>query len=325
MYLTGNSAKELISMKNRILQLCPLSPVLDAELAQVFNIHQWWNETDPDGFLQREGGSIAGIATAAPVGAPTELVNALPNLKVIYCRGVGLDKIDLVNAKQRGIQVSGTFGTLSDCVADMAFALLLDVGRELSMADRYVRAGHWLKARYRLTPRVSGKRLGIIGLGQIGKLVAKRASGFDMTIAYTNRNALKDCPYRYEESILRLAEWCDFLVITVAGGADTHHLISAEVLDALGPDSYLINVARGSTVDQGALIQALSERRIRGAGLDVFEAEPLVPQALLNLDNVVLSPHMASGTLETRKAMEDLVLENLKAFFSNGRVQTPAF
>ncbi|QJQ95343.1 MULTISPECIES: 2-hydroxyacid dehydrogenase [Halomonadaceae] len=311
-------------MKYKVLQLCPLSPKLDSELAESFTIYQWWDESNPEAFLKEHAASIDGIATAAPVGVPNDLVSALPNLQVISCRGVGMDKIDLENARQRGVQVSGSFGMLSDCVADMAFALLLDVAREVSAADRYVRGGKWLKDRYPLTTRVSGKRLGIVGLGEIGALVAKRAQGFDMEIGYSSRNPIKGSPYRFEARIEGLASWCDFLVVTVAGNPSTKNLISGSVLEALGPDGYLINVSRGFVVDQEALIKSLRNRRIRGAGLDVFTDEPHVPEALINVDNVVLSPHMASGTVETRRDMESLVLQNLKSFFTDGRVKTPA-
>lgn len=312
-------------MKPEVLQLCPLSPKLDAALAAEYQIHRLWEQEDVQRYLADQDQRIIGIATAAPVGVPAAVMAALPELRVISCRGVGLDKIDLEAAKQREIQVAGTFGMLSDCVADMAFALLLDCARQLSAADRFVRAGKWQQARYPLTTRLSGKRLGIVGLGQIGRLVAKRASGFDMQVAYTNRRRADGVAYRFEPELVELARWSDFLVIAAAGGADTHHLIDARVLEALGPSGYLVNVSRGSVVDEAALLEALLEGRIAGAGLDVFAHEPNIPRAFLSLDNVVLAPHMGSGTVETREAMEDLVLENLRAFFSEGQVRTPAF
>jgi len=305
-------------MKAKILQMCPLSPELDASLADEYDVVHWQGELAA---MAAHAEQISGIATAAPIGVPRELMDALPALKVISCRGVGLDKIDLNQARQRGIQVAGTFGTLADCVADTAFALLLDVARRITDSDRYLRAGKWLQARYPLTHRVSGKRLGILGLGQIGEQVARRASGFDMQIAYTNRKPVAGSSYRFEPSLPALAEWCDFLVVCVSG---SQQLITREILDALGPNSYLVNVARGAVVDEPALIAALAEGRIAGAGLDVFAAEPQVPAELIAMDNVVLTPHLASGTVETRKAMEDLVLDNLKAFFAEGAVRTPA-
>lgn len=311
-------------MKHHVLQMCPLSPRLDEELAETFTVYPWWKQTDPDAFLKAHATFIAGVATAAPVGIPDELINVLPNLQVISCRGVGMDKINLEKARQKGIQVSGSFGILNDCVADMAFALLLDVVRELSTADRYVRAGKWPHARYPLSTRVSCKRLGIVGLGNIGSLVAKRGLGFDMQIGYTGRHPVQDSPYRFEATLEGLANWCDFLIVTVAGTPSTKHLISTSVLEALGAHGYLINVSRGFVVDQEALIEALEEGRIAGAGLDVFEEEPNIPASLMALDNVVLTPHMASGTVETRRDMEDLVLENLTYFFAKGQVKTTA-
>ncbi|MGP8291258.1 2-hydroxyacid dehydrogenase [Vreelandella zhanjiangensis] len=312
-------------MKHSVLQMCPLSPTLDRQLAELFLVHQWNDVTNQELFLKEYGNSIAAVATAAPIGVPGDVINALPNLKVISCRGVGMDKIDLDLAKQKGIQVSGTFGALNECVADMAFALLLDVTREVSTADRYVRNGEWLNARYPLTTRVSGKRLGIVGMGEIGSLVAKRAQGFDMEVAYNNRKPVEGSTHLFKENLEDLAGWCDFLVVTVAGNANTKNLVSQSVLQALGKDGFLINVSRGFVVDEEALIDALSQGQIKGAGLDVFVEEPKVPSSLLAMDNVVLAPHMASGTIETRKDMEDLVLENLKCFFETGQVKTPAF
>jgi len=312
-------------MKPRILQNGRLSPTLDAALETAFDLHPLWKEKDPAAFLVAHGASFQGLATSAPVGASTELIAALPALEVISCRGVGLDKVDLSAAKKRGIQVSGTFGVLTDCVADLAFGLVIDVARELSAADRFVRAGRWRQDKYHLTTRVSGKRLGIVGLGQIGRAIAKRSSGFDMQVRYVDQAPATGVAYEYEASLDALARWADFLVVTVSGGAGTRHLISAAVLEALGPEGFLINVSRGTVVDQDALVAALSAGTIAGAGLDVYASEPEVPEALLALDNVVLLPHMASGTAETRTAMEDLVLANLEAYFNTGKVLTPAF
>lgn len=311
-------------MKPKLLQMCALSTDLDAALAEHYDVVAWWQATDSQALLAEHASDIVAITTAAPTGVPSALIEALPALQVISCRGVGLDKIDLNLTKSRGIQVAGTFGTLSDCVADLAFALLLNVAREVNNSDHFLRQGQWLQARYPLTTRVSGKRLGIVGLGQIGRQVAKRASGFDMQVAYNNRRAVADVGYQYEPSLKALAEWADFLVVCVAGSGETESLINQEILDALGPKGYLINVSRGKVIDEAALISALQDGRLAGAGLDVFAEEPTVPAALIDLPNVVLTPHVASGTVETRQAMEDLVLENLQAFFSEGQVKTPA-
>ena len=312
-------------MNHQILQTGRLSPALDAALAAAYDIVPLWERADPLGWLKAHGQRIVGIVTSAPVGASGELIAALPSLNVISCRGVGLDKIDLAEARRRGVQVSGTFGVLTDCVADLAFGLIIDVARQLSAADRFVRSGRWLKEKFPMSRRVNGKRLGIVGLGQIGRAIARRAAGFDMDIRYTSRVPIDGIDHVFEPSPEALARWADFLVVCAAGGPATKHLISARVLEALGPDGFLINVSRGSVVDETALLAALQSGRIGGAALDVFADEPNVPPALIALDNVVLLPHVASATHETRQAMEDLVLANLKAFFETGKVLTPAF
>lgn len=312
-------------MKKQILQVVPLSAVIDAALDDAFVVHRFWEESDPPDFLARQAGRFEGLVTSAPAGAWSELIAALPNLKVIASRGIGLDKIDLECARQRGIQVGNTPGVLTDCVADLAFGLLIDVARGMSAADRFVRDGKWLSMKYPLTRRVSGKRLGIVGFGKIGRAIAKRASGFDMDIRYFNRTLAPDVDFVRESTVESLARWADFLVVAVAGGPETRHLISSEVIGALGPKGFLINIARGTVVDETALVQALVNGAIAGAGLDVFENEPDVPEALFNCENVVLLPHLASGTVDTRTAMEDLVLANLEAYFATGKVLTPAF
>lgn len=311
-------------MTVRLLQTTALSPVLDKALDDAFTVSRLWLEHDVDGFLLSQGRGIEAIATSAPVGASGELIRALPDLKVISCRGVGLDKIDLACARERGIQVAGTFGVLADCVADLAFGLLIDVARRISVADGFVRRGQWAQDKFPLARRVSGKRLGIVGLGQIGRAIAQRARGFGMEIRYHNRRPAQDAAYAFEPDLAALSRWADFLVVSVAGGPDTRGLISAPILEALGPEGYLINVSRGSVVDEGALVHALQTRAIAGAGLDVFQDEPRVPEALWALDNVVLTPHIASGTEETRADMEQLVLTNLTRFFETGAVLTPA-
>ncbi|WP_029914598.1 2-hydroxyacid dehydrogenase [Pelobacter seleniigenes] len=312
-------------MKFHILQTAKLSPKLDAELENEFYVHRQWEQDCIEKYLSEHGDKIQGVATCAPVGVSVELMKMLPNLKVISSRGVGLEKIDFDAARTKGIQVGGTPGVLTDCVADLGLALLLDVSRQVSAADRYVRKGLWLEKKYPMTASVSGKKLGIVGLGQIGRAVASRAAGFNLTIHYTDRQFLADVPYGFEASVVELARWADFLIVTVSGGPATHHMISAEVINALGPKGFLINISRGTVIDQDALVNALINGDIGGAGLDVFNDEPETPQELWALDNVVLTPHMASGTAETREKMEDLVFENLTTFFATGKVKTPAF
>jgi lactate dehydrogenase-like 2-hydroxyacid dehydrogenase len=312
-------------MNPRILQTGSLSPYFDAALVERFEVYPLWKQDDPASYLARHGRAIEGVATLAPVGASTGLIEALPALKVISCRGIGFDKIDLDGARRRGIQVSGTPGVLTDCVADLAFGLLIDMARHISASDRFLRAGSWMAGKYRLTTHVSGKRLGIVGLGEIGRAVAKRAAGFAMEVRYTDRKPIEEVPFGYEPTLNGLARWAEFLLVAVPGGASTRHLISSSVLDALGPDGFLVNISRGTVVDQDALVRALAAGAVAGAALDVFADEPNVPEELLRMDNVVLTPHIGSGTVETRKAMEDLVLANLEAFFKTGKVLTPAF
>ncbi|KAI3590844.1 D-3-phosphoglycerate dehydrogenase [Cupriavidus sp. U2] len=307
-------------MKPRLLQHGRLPEQTEARLAEHFDVHPLWAESDPAAYLAQHGGEFVAMTTRAATGVDAAMLAMLPNLRVISSFGVGLDKLDLDTARARGIAVGYTPDVLNDCVADTAFALLMDAARQVSAADRYVRRGDWLKGPYPLTTRVSGKRLGIVGMGRIGRVIAKRSSGFDMAVRYFGRKAQEGVPYGFEPSIQALAEWADFLVIAASGGSETRHLVSADVLKALGPKGYLINIARGTVVDEAALVDALMHKRIAGAGLDVFEHEPRVPEALFALDNVVLLPHVASGTHETRAAMAELVFDNLQSFFATGAV-----
>ncbi len=310
-------------MKPRILQNGRLMPALEKSLSEEFDLHPLWREADPKKFLAEHGGEFIGLATSARVGADAALITSLPALKVIGSFGVGFDTIDIDAATKRGIAVSNTPDVLTDCVADLAFGLLIDVARGLSASDRFLRRGDWLRGAFPLQTRVSGKRLGIVGLGRIGRAIAKRASGFDMDLRYHNRHPAADTPFVYEASLPELARWADFLVVASAGGPETRHLISAEVIAALGAEGFLINISRGTVIDEQALVEALAHKRIAGAALDVFEKEPHVPQALLALDNAVLLPHIASGTHETRQAMADLTQANLRSFFKDGKLLTP--
>ncbi len=311
-----------------LLQKLRLTPALEARLAASYRVHRLTDEADPAAFLAAHGGEFDGLVTAASSGVDAALLAALPNLKVISSFGVGLDQIDLEATRARGIPVGYTPDVLNDCVADAAFALMLAAARGVAAADRYVRRGDWSgppsAARFPLGRKVSGARLGILGLGRIGRTVARRAAGFDMEVRYHNRRSVPDVPSAHEPSLVELARWCDFLVVIAAGGAETRHLVDAQVLDALGPQGFIVNVARGSVIDEAALVRALVDKRIAGAGLDVFEHEPQVPAELMALDNVVMLPHVASGTVETRQAMGDRVADNLDAFFRDGRVISQA-
>jgi hydroxypyruvate reductase len=307
-----------------ILMVGPLPASITDHVERHYRLHRWWEIEDKAAFLQSHGQHVRGIVTSGRHGASRELIESLPKLEVISSQGVGYDSIDISTAQARNVAVSNTPNVLNACVADTALALVLNVSRRFHQADRFVREGRWEKEAFPLTVKPSGKRCGIVGLGNIGLEVAKRAAAFDMSIAYYNRSQRNDVPsdYRYYDNLIALAENSDFLIVVVPGGANTRHLINEAVLKALGPKGYLINVARGTVVDEAALIKALEAGDIAGAGLDVFEHEPAVPQALLNMEQVALLPHLASGTIETRQAMADLVLNNLDSWFQEGRVLT---
>ncbi len=256
---------------------------------------------------------VTAVVTSAPVGLPAAWLPSLPNLVVVSSFGVGTDRLPLLACRERGVTVGYTPDVLNDCVADLAMAGLLCAARQVCVADAFVRQGKWLQGRFPLTTQVSGKRLGIVGLGRIGRAIARRAAGFDMTVAYFGRRPVPDVPWRFEPSLHALARDSDFLIVSTAGGPETRHLINREVLQALGPRGLVVNVARGSVIDEQALMSCLASGDLGGAALDVFEHEPQVPDALLAMPQVVLMPHMASGTHETRQRMADLVLRNLDA------------
>ena len=301
-----------------------LPPRLIANLEATFTTFRLWEAEDQDAWLAEFGPKIDAIVTSgnAVMGASAELIQQLPHLKAICSNGVGFDSIDIEAARARGIVVTNTPEVLNECVADLGMALLLDIARRVSESDRFTRAGKWNQGRFPLSTKIGGKVCGIVGLGNIGQAVAKRAAAFGMDIHYYTPRSRPDVPYIRHDSVLSLAQQADFLVLTLPGGAATRHVINTEVLQALGPKGYLINIARGSVVDEEALIQALESGQIAGAGLDVFEQEPQVPEALRQRDNVVITPHIASNTEETMGAMADLVFENLLAFAQGEAVLT---
>ena len=309
-----------MSQRPVLLQALSLLPSLEKQLAETYTVHRLPPAgPERDAFLAARGAEFDGLVTSAAGGATAALIDALPRIQVISSFGVGLDQIDLQAASRRGIPVGYTPDVLNDCVADLAFGLVLATGRRIPEGDRFVRAGRWEQkpaARFPLGRKVSGAKLGIVGLGRIGRTIAKRASGFEMDVRYHGRKPVEGVSWTFEPQLLELARWADFLVVITAGGAQTRHLIDAKVLDALGPKGFLVNVSRGTVVDEAALVKALQEKRIGGAGLDVFEREPQVPHELFALDNVVMVPHIASATVQTREAMGQRVLDNLAAFFA---------
>ncbi len=296
----------------------PTQKRLDAE----FTCHKLHEAADRAAFLKQHAPNVRALATFGPAGADGALMDALPKLEIISNFGVGVDAIDLDAAKKRKIIVTNTPDVLNDCVADTAMALTVNVMRKFPQAEVYLRAGHWAaKGAYPLTTSLGGKTMGILGLGRIGEAIAQRAQAFGMKIRYHNRNK-KDVAYPYDADPVALAKNADVLMIVTPGGAATDKLVNAKVLDALGPEGYLVNIARGSVVDEPVLLKYLQEKKIAGAGLDVFADEPKVPAAFFTLDNAVLFPHVGSATTETRTAMGNLQVDNLVAHFAGKPVLT---
>lgn len=299
-----------------------LAPVM-AELDTDFTVHALWQAEDPRAFLAPLQEKIRGFASFTGYRIPAELIAALPRLEIIATMSVGTDHIDLAAARARGIAVTNAPDVLTDCVADIGMALVLMVARRLVLADRFVREGRWLKGGFPLASKVGGATMGVVGLGRIGKAVARRAEAFGMRIVYFGRHRQDDVAFPFFDDLRAMARASDYLMLTAPGGPATRHLVDASVLDALGPAGVLINIARGSVVDEKAMVAALVEGRLGGAGLDVYADEPRVPEALMKLDNVVLSPHLASATEATRLAMGRLMIDNLKAHFAGTPLLTP--
>ena len=298
-----------------VLVAAPLMPYLMEALRRDYTVHDRIHQGDPTA-LAAAATRIRAVVANGEAKVPRELIAQLPALEVITVFGVGYDGIDVAAAHERGVPVTNTPDVLNDDVADLAMGLLLSVARRIPQADRFVRDGQWPKGPVALARKVSGGKLGVVGMGRIGQAIAKRADAFGMHISYTSRSPRSDVNYTYYPDVVALATAVDFLVVITPGGAATRGLIDARVLQALGPQGFLVNVARGSVVDEPALIAALEQGHIAGAALDVFATEPNVPEKLREMPQVVLTPHMASGTRETREAMANLVLANLAAHFA---------
>jgi lactate dehydrogenase-like 2-hydroxyacid dehydrogenase len=301
----------------------PLEPALMAELDATFTTHRLWQAEDRKAFLKDVAPNVRGVVTRSAIGIDTTLMNALPHLEIISIFGIGADKVDLAAAKERGIRVTNTAGVQTEDAADYGIGLLLALARKIVFGDRFVREGHWHKGLMPNSTRVHGKRLGIVGLGRIGEAVARRATAFSMDISYTGPRAKPNVPYRYFDNAKVLAAHVDFLILTCPGGPDTAGLVDTELLKALGPEGMLVNIARASVVDEAALVAALKSGTIKAAALDVFPDEPNVPQALLDLPNVVVEPHIATMTFDSRQAICDLVVANIKAYFAGKPLPTP--
>lgn len=305
-------------MKEDLLQIGEFPPVLQAMIDERYQCHHPADLEHDAGLRAR----VRGIITRSNYEVPEDIIRALPNLGVIATCGVGHDGIPLALARQRGILVANTPDVLNDAVAELTIGMILALLRCLPAADQYVREGRWGRVSWPLGQSLSGKRVGIVGLGRIGKEIARRLECFNVQIAYHGRTDQR-LAYRYEPDVRQLAAASDILVLTAPGGHETRHLINGDVLQALGPEAYLVNVARGSLVDEEALLEALMQSRIAGAALDVYDNEPHIDERFLGLDNVLLLPHIGSATHQTRQAMTRLTLDNLDLFFRDGRVLTP--
>ncbi|WP_375461875.1 2-hydroxyacid dehydrogenase [uncultured Enterovirga sp.] len=306
-----------------ILMLSPMMPLIMEGIDKAFTLRRAWQQPDPESYIREVSSSIRGLAPGGHAHIDGAIFDKLPNLEIVANMGVGYDTIDAKEAGRRGIIVTNTPDVLTEEVADLALGLLLATVRHLPQADRHLREGKWLKGAYPLTPTLRGRKVGILGLGRIGKAIAKRLEGFDVELSYYGRSEQAGVPYRYESTLKDLAAKCDVLLCVAPGGVETNGIVGAEVLKALGPDGILINVGRGSVVDEPALVRALRDKTILTAGLDVFADEPRVPAELVAMDHIVLLPHVGSASVETRRAMGQLVVDNLVSWFSGKGPVTP--
>lgn len=310
-------------MKPEIVLTIPIYPSAVEQLDREFTMHRLWQAKHRSAFFNEIRDRVRAIATGGGYRIDGELLDALPKTEIIATMSIGVDHIDLAAAKARGVKVTNTPDVLTDDVADIGMALVLAVARRIVVGDRYVRTGQWLKGAMPLTSKVGGATMGILGLGRIGLAIAKRAEVFGMKILYHGPREKAGVPYRYCPSLVQMAKESDYLMVSCPGGAETRNLVNAEVLSALGAKGAVINIARGSVIDEPAMVRMLQEGSLGAAGLDVFVEEPRVPEALLALDNVVLQPHVGSATHATRAAMGQLVVDNLKAHFAGRPLLTP--
>ena len=310
-------------MKHDVLMTGPMYPPTIAELEQAYTVHKLWIAPDREALVASVGDRITAIASSNSARTDAALLAKLPRLRTIAHFGVGYDSVDVEAAKKRGVAVTNTPDVLTEEVADLTLGLLLATIRRIPQGDRYVREGRWLKGAMALTDSLQGKTVGIIGAGRIGRAIAKRLTAFNVKIAYQGPNRKSDLPWAYFADPVALAKEVDVVIAACPGGEATKGLVSRAVIDAIGPKGYFVNISRGSVVDEPALLEALQQDRIAGAGLDVFADEPRVPEAFFALENVVLQPHVASATHPTRKAMGQLVIDNLAAHFAGKPLLTP--
>ena len=306
-----------------ILTLGRLHPDLTATLATRYTVHPLWQADDPAALLAAVGPRIRAVATTGHIPCPPELLEALPNLRLVASFGVGYDAIDVPALTARGITLTNTPDVLNDAVAELTIGMMIALAREMPLADRHVREGRWPAGNYRLTSQLTGARVGILGLGRIGRRVAELCAAFRMDVAYHGRHAQPDQPHRYYADLVEMAGAVDWLVVIAPSTPATVGMVDRRVLEALGPTGRVVNVARGTLIDEPALVELLTSGGLGGAALDVFVDEPHVPAALFDLPNVILQPHQGSATHITRRAMADLVARNLEAFFAGQPLVTP--
>ena len=311
-----------MSTKIPLLVLNSLSSAHQAQIAEVYDMTYAFDPALRAAAIAEHGKKFRAVLTIGVIGITPEEIDAMPALELICCMGAGYEGVPLEVTRARGIATANGAGTNDDCVADHAFGLLIGIVREFRKLDRLCREGVWREAIPQ-PPNVSGKKLGILGMGTIGQKIAKRAAAFDMEVGYHNRKPKEGVTQRYFDDLKSLASWADFLVLAAPGGPATKHLVNAEVLDALGPQGYLVSIGRGSVVDTEALAAALRENRIAGAGLDVYESEPKRPEQLIGLDNVLLTPHMAGWSPEATQKSVDHFLANAEGHFAGRGVVTP--
>lgn len=309
--------------KPELLELMQMPPRVAETMGERYTVHPLWEAKDQDMYIASVADRITGVVTMGHGGCTAALMQKLPKLKMVSVFGVGYDGIDVAHAAANAIKVSNTPDVLTDEVANLAIGLTLALTREIPKADAYVREGKWLKGMMEFNRTIVNRPVGVVGMGRIGRATADRLAALGAIVSWYGPRPKPDVPYPFDPDIEHLAAKMDGLVLCCPGGPATKNLVNRNVIKALGSDGWLVNVARGSVVEEDALVEALLGRRIWGAGLDVFAHEPKVPSALLNLDNVVLQPHQASATVATRDAMADLVVENLDLFYADKPLKTP--
>jgi lactate dehydrogenase-like 2-hydroxyacid dehydrogenase len=310
-------------LKPEILQISPMLASVETALNEAYTVHRYWAAADKAMLLKEACERIRAVATNGHSGCPPEIRDNLPKLEIISSYGVGYDAIDIPACKARGIRVTNTPDVLNDAMAEITLGLMIALCRRIPQADAYTRAGRWPEKNFPLTSELTGATVGILGLGRIGKEIARRCQAFKMQVVYHGRGKQPYEPYPFYADLEEMARAVEWLVVIAPGSAETRGIVSRKVMQALGPKGHLVNVARGSLVDEAAMVELLQSGGLGGAALDVFENEPKVPEVLFGLDNVVLSPHQGSATHKTRGAMGDLVIRNLAAHFAGDPLLTP--